>query len=47
MRVKTELGTQTVSFCLTKTSATKMAVAARAHRHCGQPGETAASCFDK
>jgi hypothetical protein len=50
MRVKTEWGTQTVSSC-PKVSfsalATKMAVAARALRQGGQPGETASSYFDK
>jgi hypothetical protein len=50
MRVKTEWGTHTVSFCL-KVSlsalAAKMAVAARVHRQGAQPQKTVSSCFDK
>jgi hypothetical protein len=50
MRVKTEWGTHTVSFCL-KVSlsalAAKTAVTSTVHRQGGQPGETASSCSDK
>jgi hypothetical protein len=50
MRIRTEWGTWAVSSCpkvSLSASATKLVVAARAHRPGSQPQETALGCFDK